>query len=162
MTSLVMLCRPRSFSLFGCNRTLSNQPSGMFSLVCHSGIGDFCFWLSIFSSVSLKLDNNIHFPADFLLCFAPFCLCYFFLSFFSSTQLAVHSSKNIYLICQMFFRWSQRFLFTDPYFYLKKETLFLMLRCFFFFLLMLIVLVNCNLRKKSNVNYKIVPPKTTI
>lgn len=85
MTSLFMFCRPRSSSLFGCNRPLSNQPSGTFSLVCHSGMADFCFRLSIFSNMSLKLDNNIHFPSGFLLCFTPFCCClvFFFFLFFS-------------------------------------------------------------------------------
>lgn len=91
MTSLVVFCRPRSFSLFGCNRPLSNWSSGMFSLDCHSGMVDFCFRLFIFSSMFLKPDNNVHFPADFLLCFTPFCCC-FFLSFSSTKQssLSVH------------------------------------------------------------------------
>lgn len=111
MTSLFMFCRPRSFGLFGCKRPLSNQPSGMFSLVCDSGMADFCFRLSSFSSMSLKLDNNIHFPADFLLCFTPYCCYYFFHFLFFPPQsrffylftIAVHSNKNIY-IKQMFSR----------------------------------------------------------
>lgn len=80
--SLFMFSRSRSFSLFGCNRPLLTQPSGMFSLVCHSGMADFCFQLSIFSSMSLKLDNNIHFPDDFLLCFYSVPLYFVAVTFF--------------------------------------------------------------------------------
>lgn len=120
MTSLVIFCRPRSYSLFDCNKLLSNHLSGMFSLVSHSGMADSWFWLSIFSSVFLKTEKNIHFPDDFLLCFTPFCCCCIFLfspqnSFLYLSSIAVHSNKNIYLTRQMFFRWSQTFLFTDPY-----------------------------------------------
>lgn len=93
--SLFMFSESRSFSLFGCNRPLLNQPSGMFSLVCHSGMADFCFQLSIFSSMSLKLDNNIHFPDDFLLYSTLFCCCYFFFLylFFYSTK---HFPLSVY------------------------------------------------------------------
>lgn len=76
--SSFMFCRSTSVNLFGCDRPLSNQSSEMFSLVCHSGMADFCFKLPLFSSTSLELDNSIHFPADFLLRFTPFC-CYLFL-----------------------------------------------------------------------------------
>lgn len=60
-----------------------------------------------------------------------FFFFFFHKSFLYLSTIAVHSNRNIYLIRQMFSRWSQRFLFSDPY--LKKETLFLMLFfCWFF------------------------------
>lgn len=89
--SLFMFSGSRSFSLFGCNRPLLNQPSGMFNLVCHSGMADFCFQLSIFSSMSLKLDNNIHFPDDFLLCFYSVSLYFVAVTF-------LFLKKNIFLL----------------------------------------------------------------
>lgn len=105
--SLFMFSRSRSFSLFGCNRPLLNQPSGMFSLVCHSGMADFCFQLSIFSSMSLKLDNNIHFPDDFLLCFYSVPLYFVAVTFFF---------LNIFLLFHKTFSFICPYLdFTAPY-----------------------------------------------
>lgn len=93
--SLFMFSGSRSFSLFGCNRPLLNQPSGMFNLVCHSGMADFCFQLSIFSSMSLKLDNNIHFPDDFLLCFYSVSLYFVAVTFlFLKKTFFFYSTKH--------------------------------------------------------------------